>query len=188
MHRPKLDFYFPTPIGHIENPYFARKILPSVESILNDEQNLTNAWNYKNTYDPVNSLDLKELKDYIMKVAENFLLDQGYDPSFLNIEPQIFASQMYEGDRHGRHCHPGSLLSGVFYLEVPEGSSDILFYDPRPARDILNIPRKQLTDINRSDVTITPKEGTLLIWESWMHHEVLYNKSKEARTTIVFNI
>ena len=188
MHKPAISFHFPTAIGYIENPYFARKILPSVENILNDESNLTNAWNYKNTYDPINSLDLKELKDYIIKVADQFLNDQGYDPSLLNLEPQIFASQMYEGDRHGRHCHPGSLLSGVFYLKVPKGSSGIMFYDPRPARDILNIPRKKVTEINQSDITIQPKEGTLLIWESWMHHEVLYNHSKEARTTVVFNI
>ena len=188
MHKPKLSFHFPTVIGYIENPHFANRILPAIESILDDETNLTNAWNYKNTYDPKESLQLNELKDYIIKIAKNFLNDQGYDSEPLNLEPQIFASQMYEGDRHGRHCHPGSLLSGVYYLKVPEGSAEIMFYDPRPAKDILNIPRKESTEVNRTDIKIQPKQGTLLIWESWIHHEVLYNHSKDARTTVVFNI
>ena len=188
LHRPSLSYHFASVIGYVENPYLARKILPAVENILADDKNLTNAWNYKNTYSPTDSLGLEEVSDYFIKVANNFLNDQDYDTSNLNLSPQIFVSQMFKGDRHGRHCHPGSLLSGVFYLTAPKGSAEIMFYNPIPAKDILNIPKKVDSEKNRNDFTVKPKEGTLLIWESWLHHEVLYNNSTDPRTTVVFNI
>ena len=40
---------------------------------------------------------------------------------------------------------------------------------------------------NRPFVTIAPKPGTLLLWESWLRHGVEPNRAKAPRISISFN-
>ena len=79
------------------------------------------------------------------------------------------------------------LLSGVFYLNMPEGSSPIQFYDPRPWRDTRVMPVKRETENNISSFNFNPSAGDFIMWESWLHHEVIPNKSND-RVTLVFNL
>ena len=37
-------------------------------------------------------------------------------------------------------------------------------------------------------VSIEPEAGTLLLWESWLRHEVALNRASAARISISFNI
>jgi hypothetical protein len=41
---------------------------------------------------------------------------------------------------------------------------------------------------NWERVHFVPEEGLLLIWESWLDHEVPKNNSKNGRITMVFNL
>jgi len=66
-------------------------------------------------------------------------------------------------------------------VEVPAGSGAIRFEDPRlplmmaaPARD-------------DAFVTVQPRPGLLLLWESWLRHEVLPGRGKGNRLSISFN-
>jgi uncharacterized protein (TIGR02466 family) len=174
---------------HLHNPALANEMLPICRSILSNDDLLTNAWGYKNTYDPgigiANLPKLSKFKSYIISVANEFLDSLGYHK--IEFDPQIFTSQMNEKDSHGRHSHPGAVLSGVFYLNVPEGSSPIQFYDPRPWRDTRVLPVKKETQFTNSSFNFNPSAGDLLMWESWLHHEVIPNNSKD-RVTLVFNL
>ena len=40
---------------------------------------------------------------------------------------------------------------------------------------------------NRSFVSAEPKAGTILMWESWLRHEVPVNAAKTERISISFN-
>ena len=40
----------------------------------------------------------------------------------------------------------------------------------------------------RSFVTVEPKAGLLLLWESWLRHEVLPGKGRGDRLSISFNL
>jgi uncharacterized protein (TIGR02466 family) len=95
---------------------------------------------------------------------------------------------MVEGDRHPLHTHPNSLLSGLLYLEIPEGSSPIIFSDPRPFRSMIALPKKGEKITNWEQVYFQPKQGTFMIWESWLGHEVPKNHSTKGRITMVFNL
>ena len=46
-------------------------------------------------------------------------------------------------------------------------------------------PKARLT--NRTFVEIAPKAGTLLLWESWLRHEVPENKARRDRISVSFN-
>ena len=184
----KIQQYFPTVIGNKFNVELRNKMLPIVKDILNSER-LTYEWGYKNTYSHTTGLEelpeMAEFVDYIKNVCEEYLLLLGYQS--YDIKPNIFASEMHKGDSHSRHAHPNSTLSGVFYLDMPQGSSDIVFYDPRPFRDVKSLPRTEENIINASAAICSPENGMLLIWESWLNHEVLANQSETGRITLVFN-
>jgi uncharacterized protein (TIGR02466 family) len=95
---------------------------------------------------------------------------------------------MFEGNYHESHTHPNSILSGLLYLQVPEGSSPLIISDPRPFRNFVTLPRLGDTATNIEEISITPKKGLLLMWESWIPHVVPQTHNTEGRITMVFNL
>lgn len=92
------------------------------------------------------------------------------------------------GGHHAAHIHPHSVVSGTFYVDVPKGASAIRFEDPRHAMMMAAPPRKATARMaNRSFVSVEPKAGTLLLWESWLRHEVPVNNARRARISLSFN-
>ena len=47
--------------------------------------------------------------------------------------------------------------------------------------------RPDAPEAMRSFVTVTPEPGTVLMWESWLRHEVTANQAKAERISISFN-
>jgi len=83
------------------------------------------------------------------------------------------------------HIHDGTLLSGVFYLQVPSGSGDLVFRDPRPG--VLNASFKG-SDVNgHSDVHLRPETGLVVIFPSWLEHYVEPHENDIVRISISFN-
>ena len=82
---------------------------------------------------------------------------------------------------HSAHIHPHSILSGTLYVEVPPGSGAIRFEDPRLP---LMMAAPQRPD---SFVEIKPRPGLMLMWESWLRHEVLPGTGKAERLSVSFN-
>ena len=92
------------------------------------------------------------------------------------------------GGHHVAHIHPHSVVSGTYYVAVPKGASAIRFEDPRHGLMMaapLRRPNARLP--NRTFVDIAPKAGTLLLWESWLRHEVPENKARADRISLSFN-
>ena len=93
------------------------------------------------------------------------------------------------GSSNRLHNHPFNYLSGVFYLQVPEDSGSLIFHDPRPQSEVLSPPKKQGENLHTAHrVTWVPKQNDLLIFPSWLQHEVEINNSQEERIVISFNI
>lgn len=83
------------------------------------------------------------------------------------------------------HMHEGSLLSGGFYLQVPAGSGQFVFRDPRPG--VILGPVKGGVPNGHADVHLTPSAGLLVLFPCWMDHYVEPHDSDEPRITIAFN-
>jgi hypothetical protein len=88
------------------------------------------------------------------------------------------------GNSNARHCHPGSSLSGVVYLNVSENSGNINFYDNE---DIVHYPVKTNSPIFSLKKVFKPKVGSVLIFPSWLWHSVDQNKDNTNRISIAFN-
>lgn len=89
---------------------------------------------------------------------------------------------------HSGHIHPHSVLSGTYYVTVPDGASALRFEDPRLAMMMAAPLRKASAPRElKPFVTIEPSPGTILMWESWLRHEVLRNRAEDDRLSVSFN-
>ena len=89
---------------------------------------------------------------------------------------------------HAFHLHPASTISGTFYLKVPAHSGAIKFEDPRLAGFMASPPRlSKAKKENQRFVSIGTKSGDLLLFESWLKHEVVVNRSQQDRLSVSFN-
>lgn len=89
---------------------------------------------------------------------------------------------------HGLHLHPHASLSGTYYVQVPKGSPGTKFEDPRLDRFMAAPPRKQsAARETRPWVTFPARAGHLLLFESWLRHEVVPNAVKAERISVSFN-
>jgi uncharacterized protein (TIGR02466 family) len=89
---------------------------------------------------------------------------------------------------HSLHLHPLSTLSGTYYVQVPQGAPGIKFEDPRLAQFMAAPPRKpHCRTQNRQWVTLAAKPGQVVLFESWLRHEVTPNTRRQERVSISFN-
>jgi uncharacterized protein (TIGR02466 family) len=89
---------------------------------------------------------------------------------------------------HSLHIHPLSTISGTYYVQVPRGSPGLKFEDPRLERFMAAPPRRaDCLPENRSWVTMPAAAGSLLLFESWLRHEVIANPVDRDRISISFN-
>jgi uncharacterized protein (TIGR02466 family) len=89
---------------------------------------------------------------------------------------------------HGLHLHPLSVVSGTYYLKTPRGCSRLRFEDPRLDRFMGAPPRAaDCRAENRQQVSYPVEAGQVILFESWLRHEVAANPSSEERVSVSFN-
>ena len=92
------------------------------------------------------------------------------------------------GSANLRHQHGNSTISGAYYVRAPINSGDIVFYDPRPA-PVYSYPNVVSPNLLNAQVNgVSPKEGSLVLFPSYLDHSVNENLSNEERIVISFNI
>jgi uncharacterized protein (TIGR02466 family) len=100
----------------------------------------------------------------------------------------LWVNLLPAGASHRAHIHPHSVLSGTMYVEAPKGSGAIAFEDPRLPMMMASPPRENgAREELRTIVSVEPRAGMLLLWESWLRHEVLPGSGKGERLSISFN-
>ncbi|HTT43676.1 MAG TPA: TIGR02466 family protein [Steroidobacteraceae bacterium] len=95
---------------------------------------------------------------------------------------------MGAGSAHPWHLHPLSSISGTYYVRVPRGASGIRFEDPRLERFMAAPPRRRgARRANRTWVGLPARAGQLVLFESWLRHEVSANARAGERVSVSFN-
>ena len=84
---------------------------------------------------------------------------------------------------HGLHLHPVSTISGTYYVRVPAGAPGLKFEDPRLDRFMAVPPRWG----GGSWVTVPARAGQLVLFESWLRHEVPVHRGDAERISVSFN-
>jgi uncharacterized protein (TIGR02466 family) len=100
----------------------------------------------------------------------------------------LWVNLLAKGAAHSGHIHPHSVLSGTYYVAAPPGAGALRLEDPRLPLQMAAPPRRaDAPEGDRSFVTVAPAEGTLLMWESWLRHEVLASAHRSPRISVSFN-
>ncbi len=89
---------------------------------------------------------------------------------------------------HAAHIHPHSVISGSFYVDLPPRSSAIKLEDPRLGL-FMNAPEVKSTAAlhNKRFISLLPLPGDVILFESWLKHEVPMNTSLKPRISVSFN-
>jgi len=100
----------------------------------------------------------------------------------------IWVNMLAPGGVHTGHIHPHCVLSGTYYVRVPDGASSIRFEDPRlPLMMASPLPYADADEDRRRFIHVAPAAGDLLMWESWLRHEVPMNGAASERISVSFN-
>jgi uncharacterized protein (TIGR02466 family) len=95
---------------------------------------------------------------------------------------------MGRGAAHGLHLHPLSTLSGTYYVVTPAGSPGLKLEDPRLERYMAAPPRRaRARAAARSWIVIPARAGQVVLFESWLRHEVPPYAGSAERVSISFN-
>ena len=99
-----------------------------------------------------------------------------------------WATVLARGAAHKLHSHPNNFLSGVYYVRTHEGADTINFHDPRRQTGVIRPPVLELTAENTDQVVLRVREGTLLLFPSYLEHSVDANRSEHERISLSFNL
>ena len=131
----------------------------------------------------------EELKHLLDLHVKTFVEELDFDLEGRNLKLEdLWINILPEGGNHSAHIHPNSVVSGTTYISMPSGSSAIKFEDPRHSMMMAAPSRiKDAKEYLKPFIYVNPSVGDVLLWESWLRHEVPANNSSEERISISFN-
>jgi uncharacterized protein (TIGR02466 family) len=89
---------------------------------------------------------------------------------------------------HSLHLHPLSFISGTYYVATPKGCSGLKFEDPRLSKFMAAPPKLPgAKHKNQIHVTYPAEAGNVILFESWLRHEVAANRVDAERISVSFN-
>ena len=191
----KANLFFPTPVWAIqlenykfvnEEMYHYIKAQQKVDGVGIKKSNIK-GWHSKDF-----TLSEKEPQNFISFISSSIdqvMIDMNWDKEkqLAKID-NMWAIVNIGGSANLRHQHGNSTISGAYYVRAPENCGDIVFYDPRPAPVYSYPSAKKPNSLNAQVNAISPKEGALILFPSYLDHSVNENLSKNERIVISFNI
>ena len=191
----ELNFFFLTSVwtSKINNyDVINQNILEYIKNLeTNDNKGLQKS-NVKGWHSPNFDLNTNEVKKYVEAIGPNInesLIDMGWDLKNQQIRIQSMWSIINRSDAaNSRHIHGNSFISAAYYVKAPENCGDIVFHDPRNEPSYYHPKVSNPNKLNTNIVKITPQEGLLVLFPSYVYHSVEANKSNKERVVISFNI
>ena len=186
---------YSTPLWQSEYPNFEEEketLLAAVKEF--KEQNPTkeiprsNINGYQSPSTLQNNEKLHPLYEYICQMAYKAAADL----DFIDCDVALTEAWLHVNDSrqcmNSQHIH-GDTLSGVFYLQTPEGSGKLSIVNPAINRmwDGCNLT-SQKNQFTGETISIEPVEGNIILFPSYIAHSVATNDHDEERISISFNI
>jgi uncharacterized protein (TIGR02466 family) len=136
---------------------------------------------FSSTFDSLRKLIDRHVADFVRH------LEMDIKPQELQMRT-CWVNIMPKNVTHSMHIHPLSVISGTYYVKIPKGAPGLKFEDPRMGLFMATPPRKaKAKPDNQRFVTLKPEVGQVILFESWMRHEVPQNPVDSERVSISFN-
>ena len=143
---------------------------------------------HSNAFDMQNEI-VQKFFNLIQNNLNKAIIDLGWnDPSNEFKVTEAWSIINSNKSSNSRHIHSNNYISAAYYVKAPENCGDIVFYDPREAKVIRKPKSISGNSLNADVVNITPKEGLLVLFPSYLHHSVNENTSGNERIVISFNL
>jgi uncharacterized protein (TIGR02466 family) len=127
----------------------------------------------------------RALRPHVVRFARALELELTAHPLAMT---DCWVSIMPRGCAHPLHLHPHASISGTYYVRAPRGCSGLKFEDPRLDRFMAApLLRAGSDGGQRGWVTLPAVVGELVLFESWLRHEVPVNRARGERISISFN-
>ena len=115
-----------------------------------------------------------ELERLLNRHAQSFAKSLDWDLGSARLSmTDCWINIMPHRTNHSLHLHPLSVISGTYYVTTPRGCPGLKFEDPRASRFMAAPPRhSSASSMNQTHVTYPAAAGNVILFESWLRHEV----------------
>ncbi|HET8708591.1 MAG TPA: 2OG-Fe(II) oxygenase family protein [Pseudomonadales bacterium] len=193
----KLMRIFTTPIATHRLPDCAKMNAELTQLITDMEQRSASTgrsnvggWRSDNRLLDSDEFPIKTLRAHIQSVVMQMVQattgEQGFR-GYMKING--WANVLRHGNYNTLHNHPDSVWSGVYYVHAGSQTGASLsgvleLVDPRPAVAMVSAPGS----LAGMPVRIQPEAGLMVLFPSWLQHQVHPYWGDEARVAIAFNV
>lgn len=188
-------FHFPCPIYLIERPDFLESVMGVSEESLEVQRK---AQELNEIYPVVMSGNyyadprIAKFSEFVGATAWNILNEQGYAMQ----DKVVSFTEMWTQEHHkhsamDQHVHGyGSQIVGFYFLEVPEGSSRVVFHDPRMGKVQIDLPEQDQNNatIASKMINFEAKPGLMIFANSWLAHAFTRHAADKPIKFVHFNL
>tara|TARA_B100000963_G_C22606001_1_gene662527 strand:- start:843 stop:1445 length:603 start_codon:yes stop_codon:yes gene_type:complete len=191
----KPNLFFPTPVWALQIENY-KSVNEEMYTYIKNQQekdqigiNKSNIKGWHSKDFNLNDKEPQNFASFVISYVEQVMLDMNWD----KIKQSVKINNMWAivntgGSANLRHQHGNSTISGAYYVRAPESCGDIIFYDPRPAPVYSHPNATSPNSLNAQVNGISPREGALVLFPSYLDHSVNENLSNDERIVISFNI
>ena len=191
----KPNLLFPTPVWTLQLDNYKivnEQMYDYIKSEQSKDQAGINKSNVKGWHSKdfnLNEDEPQKFISFILPAIEQVMIDMNWEKQKQTAKiNNMWAIINTGGAANLRHQHGNSTISGAYYVRAPKNSGDIVFYDPRPA-PVYSHPNVTNPNLLNAQVNgVSPKEGALVLFPSFLDHSVNENLSNNERIVISFNI
>ena len=184
------NFFYPSSVYKLKKPSFLERVRESFETI--NKSVPDEIYPLSHTDNFLHETALGDFFSYLLSTSWNILSNQGYNVDnyglyFTECWGQIH--NKYSG--HEIHTHAfQSVISGFYFVEIPDNSFKIVLNDPRSGKIQNNLYEKNVNVISAATTLIhlTPEVGDLYFMNSWFPHGFTRNRSDIPVKFVHFNI
>lgn len=191
----QVAYHFPCPIYIIERPDFLEAVnivseealeVQHVEHALDEIYPLYMTQSY--FADPRTA----SFTEFVGATAWNILNDQGYAMQDKAVSfTEMWTQEHYKHSAMDAHVHgSGSQIVGFYFLETPEGCSNVVFHDPRAGKVQIDLREQDINVATPASkmINFSPKPGMMIFANSWLAHSFTRHTAEQPIKFVHFNL
>jgi uncharacterized protein (TIGR02466 family) len=191
----QVAYHFPCPIYIIERPDFLDAVNTISEEFLDvakKERDLNEIYPVHMTQSYFADPRMAGFSEFVGATAWNILNEQGYAMQNMAVQfTEMWTQEHHKHSAMDAHVHGyGSQIVGFYFLETPEGGSNVVFHDPRAAKVQIDLPEQDMSMATPASkmINFTPKPGMMIFANSWLMHSFTRHAADLPIKFVHFNL
>lgn len=182
---------FPTNIYTVEKPEFIKQVRTAALDGLSGSKKAHDLYPVRMSSPMEMDPRLQDFARFTAITAGDILTDEGYNTSGMGAYfESMWCQEHHLGSGMDQHTHPGSLMIGFYFIDVPDNSSAITFFDPRPGKVASSFGEANVANVTMASNAfhMAPRSGLLVFAPSWLPHAFTRHGNTVPLRFVHFNI